>query len=103
MGRRKPEEDVSDEALIRAARRRLLAQIGPEAAARAAAPAPSSHDMPGGLMGELGGGGASYAQGDDPFAYMVDIERHNLPPDASGKSPGWTKKVRRYRDDKKKD
>ena len=33
----------------------------------------------------------------DDFDYMVDIMRENLPADESGKSPGWSKKVHRYR------
>lgn len=60
-----------------------------------ATPAPSSHEMPGGLMGELGGHAAPASEGDDPYSYFVDIDRENKP------GGGWTKKVHRYKEKKK--
>lgn len=60
----------------------------------------------GGLMGQLGNGGNGEVDGgaSGPFGtaapddtdYFVDIMRENMPPDDTGKSPGWTKKVHRF-------
>ncbi len=113
MGNKEPADDpLSDAALLKAVRRRLLDEVSARQAASStinnnvyggSAHAGGASDV-GGLMGALGGGTGG-AAGEDPFDYMVDIERRNMPADESGKSPGWTKHVRRHRspkDDKKK-
>jgi hypothetical protein len=60
----------------------------------------------GGVMDRLGGGGGggSAHDGEDPFDYLVDITREDLPgvSEVTGKPPGWKKKVHRYREEKKK-
>lgn len=97
------EDPLSDKALIRAARKRLLSELGP-ASRKERAAASRQHVInniygsgggapSGGLMEHLGGSPAAGAE--DPFDYMVDITREN-------NDKGWTKKVHRYRGEKKK-
>lgn len=104
--RHRAEQELSDAALIRAARRRLLGELG------GGQPSAAQHVINnvyggGGLMdrlgavppggGEAGGGGA-----DDPYDYFVDINRRNVTDPESGDVVGWDKNVHRYRHEKKK-
>lgn len=98
------DDPLSDTAMIKAMRKRLLEEISAKQAASnvihnnvygGSAHAGGASDV-GGVMGLLGGNGGGTSE-EDPFDYMVDIERKNMPPDESGKSPGWTKHVRRHR------
>lgn len=94
-------DDLSDAALIRAARKRLLSEFD---ASTKPSPAITNnvYNTPsqGGLMDHLGGGAAG---AEDPFDYYVDVSRKDAPinPD-TGKPGGWEKSVHRHRDQKKK-
>jgi hypothetical protein len=61
---------------------------------------PLSSGAGGGIAASMGGGSspAPAPEGDDPFSYLVDIIREDLPinPD-TGKPSGWKKAVKRYR------
>ncbi len=98
-------DDIDDAALIRAARQRILAELG-----RKGASAGQSQRIINNVYGGAGGGGGGSSGGglmerlggspsgsseEDPFDYLVDIERKNTP-------EGWTKKVHRYREPKGK-
>ncbi len=58
----------------------------------------------GGVMDRLGGGngGGDAPDGEDPFDYLVNITRKDLPDinPATGKPEGWSKTVHRYREPK---
>jgi hypothetical protein len=113
------EDPLSDTALLRAVRQRLLEQVQAKHEAQALtnniynSPATGGHAGAGGVMGELGGGGGGVSpgggNGEDPWDYMVDITRRDLPDinPHTGKPAGWEKTVRRHRTpkghDKKKD
>jgi hypothetical protein len=98
------DERYSDAAIIRAARKRLLEQI----AAKAEAASPSfvnnvyggggAPHMGGGVMDRMGSS-ASLSPEDDPYDYMVNILREDLPDvnPATGKPKGWSKTVTRSR------
>lgn len=97
------DDPVSDNALIRAARKRILAELEAKQAAQQSVinNYGGGGQVGGGLMERMNG-----AQGEDPglYDYLVDIERRDLPekdPD-TGKPIGWTKKVHRHREEKKK-
>ena len=89
-----------DQAIIAAVRRRLLQEIENKGQTSSIInnvygtgrdPEAGAGDVRGMMLG-----------GEDPFDYMVDIERRDLPDinPETGKPMGWTKKVRRYREKK---
>jgi hypothetical protein len=105
------EDPTSDSALLKAVRKRLLNEISAKQAASSVinnnvygGSAHAGGSDVGGLLGSMGG--APAAAGEDPFDYLVDIERKDLPINPeTGKPEGWRKSVRRHRtpkDEKKK-
>lgn len=110
----KEEDPLGDAALIKAARKRLLAELDPELrkAESSANRASVVNNVyggghgsgGGGLMDQLGGA-AQGGSGEDPFDYFVNIQRKDLPDvnPVTGKPAGWEKTVHRYRQEKKKD
>lgn len=113
----KDEDPLSDDALLKAVRRRILDEVSAKQAASSiinnnlyggSAHAGGASDT-GGVMGLLGGGngGVTPANGDDPYSYFVDVARKDLPINPeTGKPMGWEKSVHRYKkrkdDDEKK-
>jgi hypothetical protein len=104
------EDPLSDAALIRAARKRLLSELEPamkkaESSANHASVVNNVYGGghgagDGGLMDRMGGGGSTPAgEGEDPFSYFVDVTRKDLPDinPATGKPMGWEKSVHRYK------
>lgn len=104
------EDPLSDAALIKAARKRLLAELEP--AARKAESAANRASVVNNIYGSGGGGGGGglmdrmggspatpSAEGDDPYSYFVDVMRKDLPDinPATGKPAGWSKSVHRYK------
>jgi hypothetical protein len=94
--------DLSDEAILRAVKRRLMDELSQ----RQAGVVNNVYGGSGQGVGSGGYGGLvqDMAQGgEDPFNYFVDITREDLPDinPATKKPIGWTKKVERYR--KRKD
>lgn len=91
------EEDLTDEALLKAVRRRLLAEMEKGDAERIVN---NVYNTPGGGHGDKGGGifdQLANSGGEDPLEYYVDIERRNVAdPENPEKSLGWDKRVRRY-------
>lgn len=108
FGKKSPEDELNDAALIRAARKRLLREIEGQAAKEAASQKIINNVYGGGgVMDRLGGGGPpppASADGEDPYDYFVDITRKDLDElnPHTGKPAGWEKKVHRYRHEKKK-
>lgn len=101
-GRHRPEDELGDAALIRAARQRLLSELS-QPHAQSAAHVINNYGA-GGLMDHLGssGGGAGGGHGEeDPYEYLVDISRRDVTDPASGERIGWDKKVHRHREKKK--
>lgn len=111
------ELDVNDHMLLAAIRKRILDDIqgtklyggGGDKGAASIVNNVYGHQpvMPGVYDQMAFGGGGGGQGGEDPFDYLVDIERRDLPEinEATGKPAGWTKSVRRsrvLRDDKKK-
>jgi hypothetical protein len=94
---------ITDAVLLEAVRKRILDQIANQQQGNPIYNMIGTQDLPatrgvGDAISRLqapaaGGGDVS----PDDFDYMVDIMRQNLPEDETGKSPGWTKKVHRYR------
>ncbi len=101
------EDPLDDKALVKAARRRLLAEIG-GSKKDAASIINNVYGNGGGVMDHLGGGAmhGSSSIADDPMEYFVNVTRRDLEKDpATGKPVGWEKQVHRYRrpkDEKKK-
>lgn len=95
-------DDTSDEALIRAIRKRLLDEISTRNAGASERIVNNVYGAgPTGLVdrlyqSQLG----QQPDGEDPYEYYVDIERDDKLDD-EGNKIGWTKNVRRYRDKKK--
>lgn len=92
------DDPLSDQALVRAARKRLLAEIERKEAQSAIVN--NVYGSGGGVSERLGINDlAPPAAGeDDPYGYYVDIIRRDLAdkdPD-TGKPVGWEKKVHRY-------
>ncbi len=88
---------ISDDVLLEAVRKRILKQLEKEEGSAnvtnnmyAGGMDNASHT--GGVMSQLGSG-----QGEDPFDYLVDIERDDKRDPETGKVMGWKKKVHRYR------
>lgn len=98
------EDELSDQALIRAARRRLLSEISQKANAQSVIN--NVYGGGGGVMDRLGGAPMTppSSPDEDPYDYLVDITREDLPDvnPATGKPKGWKKSVHRYRGEKKK-
>lgn len=97
-----PDDEVSDAALIRAARKRILGQLAGEKAAKQAAIVNNVYGGGGGgVMDQMAGRGAASPSpdGDDPYSYYVDITRKDLPDvnPHTGKPAGWEKSVHRYK------
>lgn len=94
-------DGLDDSALIQAARKRILAELETKGGAAAPSFTNNVYGGGGGLMERMNG-----AQAEDPdlYDYLVDIERRDLPEinEATGKPAGWTKKVHRHRQEKKK-
>lgn len=104
------EIDLTDEALIRAIRKRLLEEISsPKEVDRIInnvyGAGPSAGQPTSGVMGQLGNTG-DVPEGEDPFDYFVDIAKRNVSEDeidpetgeVIGQKPiGWDKNVHRYR------
>lgn len=93
------DEAPDDNMLLQAIRKRILKDIEEKQTASiinnvyGTGTVPPQND----IKGLMAGGG----DGEDPFDYMVDIERRDLPElNAQGKPVGWSKKVRRYREKK---
>lgn len=90
-------DDVNDKALVAAMRKRLLDEISSKRS--------DSSQIVNNVYGSDGGMGAGGlrerlaaqdSEGEDPYEYMVDIDREDkLGPD--GEKTGWTKKVHRYK------
>jgi len=96
----------SDDVLLQAVRKRLLGELSGKSGQSGhsqmqkvinnvygSSGAPDTGS--GGLVGNMGSGAGAPVPGgagggDDPYSYMVDIERENNP-------NGWTKRVKRYR------
>lgn len=106
MGLFGKDDPYDDNALIRAARKRILQELQ---AKKAAASSVINNNVygnsmagGGGLMERMNGAGPS----EDPglYDYLVDIERRDLPEvnPHTGKPAGWTKRVHRHRQEKKK-
>ncbi len=97
------DDPLDDAALIKAARKRILRQLDAEQTGGGANSVINNYGGGGGgLMERMNGGG----EAEDPglYDYLVDIERRDLPeinPDTK-KPVGWTKKVHRHREEKKK-
>jgi hypothetical protein len=95
-------DDIQDQDLIRAIRRRLLAEI--EKAGQGApvdrivnnvygSPGTHGGNDAGGIFGALGNAAPSE---NDPFEYYVDIARRNVTDPETDKVIGWDKNVKRY-------
>lgn len=97
-----PEQNFDDAALIRAARKRIMAELEAKQAGGGNTVNNNNYAGGGGLMERMNGGGA----GDDGDLrdYLVDITREDLPGlnELTGKPPGWKKTVHRYTKEKKK-
>lgn len=96
-------DGVDDQALIKAARKRILAELeAKQAVSGGNTVNNNNYAGGGGLMERMNGGGA----GDDGDLrdYLVDITREDLPGlnELTGKPPGWKKTVHRYTKEKKK-
>ncbi len=95
------DDETSDQALIKAARKRIMRELEAQHAASVVnnITQNASGGGRGGLMESMNGGG-----GEDPglYDYLVDIEKKDIPGENGGKPMGWTKKVHRYRSEKKK-
>ncbi len=95
---------LDDAALIRAARKRILRELeisGGGAGGGGGAAVTNNVYGGGGLMERMNGAPSNDADLKD---YMVDIERRDLPElnPLTGKPMGWTKKVHRHVEEKKK-
>ncbi len=93
---------IDDGALIQAVRKRLLRELGSQHAASQVHNTINNNQSGGhgggGLMEAMNGGQPGGS--DDPFEYLVDIEKHDIPGEDGGKPVGWTKKVHRHREKK---
>ncbi len=90
---------IDDNALVQAVRKRLLRELEAQQEARISNTINNnqgggSHGG-GGLMEAMNGGGP-----EDPYEYLVDIEKRDIPGEEGGKPLGWTKKVHRHREKK---
>lgn len=83
---------LNDRALIRAARERILREFARDNGVQEAKHG-SSYQGHGGIMEGMSAGD------EDPFEYLVDIEKRDIPGD-EGKPVGWTKRVHRHREKK---
>ncbi len=97
-------ESLDDQALIKAARKRILAELEAKQSVGGGNTVNNNNYAGGGggLMERMNGGGG----GDegDLRDYLVDITREDLPGlnELTGKPPGWKKTVHRYTKEKKK-
>lgn len=109
------DDQISDDMLIAAARKRILSELGQSGGGGGVQKLVNNiygAQQGGGDMGGGGGGGLfdSLSGGDqgqggeDPFDYNVDITRRDLEEinPLTGKPAGWTKTVHRWRGSKKK-
>ncbi len=117
------EDQISDQMLIAAARKRLLAELGGgEGGGMSGGASHITNNLYGGggvpALQDVGGSGASgpsglfdsltggqqVPAGEDPFDYFVDISRRDMDEinPATGKPIGWEKSVHRWRGSKKK-
>lgn len=113
------DEEINDQMLIQAARKRLLAELGGGGGSHIENNIYGAPGLGGGEAQAGGGGlfdslsGADKGGGEDPFDYFVDIARQNV--DAGQMNPfsdpdnpevfdnsGWAKRVHRFRGSKKK-
>lgn len=98
----KDEDPNSDEEMIKAIRKRLMDEIGRSSGGSERIVNNVYGSSPSGLVDRLyqdkevsGDAGE-----DDPYEYMVDIDREDKLNEA-GEKIGWNKRVHRYRDKKK--
>lgn len=102
FGKDSSDDPLSDAALLKAVRQRILGELGERHATPSIinnAYGGSSHagaPDTAGVMGILGGG-AGGAGGEDPWDYSVDIRRDDNIDPVTGKKTGWNKTVRRHR------
>lgn len=95
-----PEDDVSDEGLVREMRRQILSKIRGGGASQSVVNNVYGGAIPGGGEGggvmERGGGDMPMPEGDRD--YFVDILREDLPEinEKTGKPKGWKKTVHRF-------
>ncbi len=83
-------ENSDDAAILAAVKKRLLRELKEKKRPEGQG-AKVSDDVRGMMM-----------EGEDPYDYLVDIERRDLPDlnPHTGKPAGWTKKVHRHREKK---
>lgn len=89
---------IDDNALVQAVRKRLLRELEAQQAHQISNTInnnQSSGGHGGGLMEAMNGGQPGGS--DDPFDYLVDIEKRDIPGEEGSKPVGWTKKVHRHR------
>ncbi len=105
FGKKSDSDALDDAALIQAARKRIMAELEAKSAGGGGMSSTINNYAGGGggglmerMNGATGGGDA------DLRDYLVDIERRDLPElnEHTGKPVGWTKKVRRHVEEKKK-
>ncbi len=103
-GKNSDVDALDDAALIRAARKRILAEFEAKSGGGGMSSTINNYGggSGGGLMERMNGGGG----GDDADLrdYLVDIERRDLPEmnPHTNKPVGWTKRVHRFTQEKKK-
>lgn len=109
------EDERFSQDLSKVMRKRILAEVAAKQARAAAAGGGGSviNNVYGGHATAGGGGGGVMDRlgpsmgggegGEDPFDYLVDITREDLPLNPeTGKPGGWKKHVHRHREEKKK-
>lgn len=89
--------DINDDVLLAAIRKRLLDEIGKRGdAERIVNNVYGSMPQGGGITERLYQGDIASGGEEDPYQYFVDIDRDDKI-DEEGKKTGWTKRVKRYR------
>ncbi len=95
MGLFSGKDPYDDSALIKAARKRILAELEAKGGAAGITNNVYGGGSGGGLMERMNG-----AEGEDPSLrdYFVDISREDMPEinEKTGKPKGWNKKVHRH-------
>lgn len=90
-------DDITDQALLAAIRKRLLDEIS-------GGRNTGTERIVNNVYGSMPAGGLTERlyQGDmggeDPYEYFVDIDREDVRDPETGEKIGWKKRVRRYRD-----
>lgn len=93
-------DEIGDDALLAAIRKRLLDEISGGRRSDAERIVNNVYgSMPsGGITERLYQGDIASGGDEDPYQYMVDIDREDTIDPETGKKTGWKKRVRRYRD-----